>query len=336
MDRRTVLKNIALSASAFLLPRSVRAAMLDTVSESTIQYGWYDDQESLKSFVRRHRYPFVAQQNQAIKGTGKGKSAFLHLAFERVTGKSYVPHRQGAPDCVSQAAALGVDFLSAVQIVLKRMPQRWITKAATEPIYGGSRVEIGNPRGPGSTGHWAAEWLVKYGVLLRQPYPGDFDFTVYDAKKAIEMGKTGCPDALEPIAKLHPVKETAICTSYADLCDLIYNGSPVMVCSNVGFGPTGRGALRRDSQGFLTRKRGGWSHAMLFAGYDDEFERPGALCFNSWGDEWITGPTRGPQPPSTFWIDANTVDSMLRAGDSFAFSAYVGFPRVNISPYVLH
>lgn len=51
---------------------------------------------------------------------------------------------------------------------------------------------------------------------------------------------------------------------------------------------------------------------------------------------WINGPTRGPQPPSTFWIDANTVDSMLRQGDSFAFSSYVGFPRVVIPPFILY
>ncbi len=75
---------------------------------------------------------------------------------------------------------------------------------------------------------------------------------------------------------------------------------------------------------------------MLFAGYDDEYKRPGALCFNSWGTSWIKGQTRGPQPEGTFWIDAGTVDAMLRQGDSFAYSAYVGFPRVNIPPYVLY
>ena len=251
-------------------------------------------------------------------------------------GSPFVPHNQGAPDCVSQAAALGVDVLGAVQIVTKRMPQRWSGKVATEPIYGGSRVEVGgfDGLGGGSTGHWAAEWLARYGVLLRQEYPGGHDYTTYSAAKAVELGRSGCPDALEPIAKLHPIKKTAICTSYEDLCDLIYNGAPVVVCSNVGFGST-RSRLRRDSQGFLTRKRAPWNHAMLFPAYDDEFERRGALCFNSWGEEWIYGPTRGPQPAGTFWIDANTVTAMLRQGDSFAYSSYVGFPRVNIPPYIL-
>jgi hypothetical protein len=75
---------------------------------------------------------------------------------------------------------------------------------------------------------------------------------------------------------------------------------------------------------------------MLFGAYDDAYRRKGALCFNSWGEGYINGPTRGPQPTSTFWVDANTVDAMLRQGDSFAFSAYVGIPRVVIPPFILY
>lgn len=237
-------------------------------------------------------------------------------------------------NCVSQAAGLGVDFLSAVQIAVKHRPQRWVAKAATEPIYGGSRVEIGNyTKGAGSTGHWTAEWLSQYGVLLRKKYPGGYDFTIYNPALAKQYGREGCPDPLEPLAKLHPVKDVAICTSYADMCDSIYNGCPVMVCSNVGFG---NGSDELDSEGFLTRKARPWYHAMLFGGYDDEYRRPGALCFNSWGKDAVYGSTRGPQPPGSFWVDASTVDAMLRQGDSFAFSGFVGFPRVVIPPYIFY
>jgi len=326
MDRRAALKIIA-AAAVFPTP-PVYAA-------SNTMFGWAYNKHSIEKYIRNHRYPYFSQQNELIKGTGKGKKAFLHKAFERVSGGKFTPHHQKAPDCVSQAAALAVDFLSSVQIA-RGEPQRWVNKAATEPIYGGSRVEIGDYRGMGggSTGHWAAEWMVSYGILLRQEYPGH-DFTKYDAKKAIKLGREGCPDELEPIAKLHPIKKAAICTSYSDMCDAIYNGSPVMVCSNVGFGDSSDEWVR-DSEGFLTRKRRPWYHAMLFGGYDDSYERPGALCFNSWGSKWVSGPTRGPQPPGSFWIDAKTVDNMLSQGDSFAFSAFKGFPRVVIPDYILH
>jgi hypothetical protein len=256
--------------------------------------------------------------------------------LEAVTGRKYVPRDQGGYDCVGCAAALGVDILAATQVVSQQLdyPERWTTHAASEPIYGGSRVEIGGTRRQsiGSTGHWAAQWLTEYGVLHRQKYPGH-DLTKYDTAKAAKWGREGVPDGLEAIAKQHPVTKTAICTSYGDLRDLIFNGSPVMVCSNVGFG--GKAGVR-DSQGFLRRRLKPWPHAMLFAGFDDTHRRPGALCFNSWGDNWITGPTRGNQPKSTFWVDASTVTSMLSQGDSIAFSAYDGFERIDVPNYILH
>jgi hypothetical protein len=334
MDRRTALKSItaglAASTGGFFITERAEAFQL-----SGNNFGWRPNRRSLENFIRKNRYPYISQQNREIKGTGEGKKAFLHLALERVMGREFVPHDQGAPDCVSQASALGVDILSAVQVAVKRYPQRWVGKTASEPIYGGSRIEVGGYRGMGggSTGHWAAEWLTSYGTLLRQKYPGGYDFSVYDAEKAVEYGYDGCPDPLEPLTKLHPVKKTAICNSWSNLRDCLYNGKPVMVCSNVGFGSNG--VCVRDSEGFLTRKRSPWYHAMLFAGFDDEYRRPGALCFNSWGYSWIEGPTRGPQPAGTFWVDADTVDAMLRQGDSFAFSAYVGFPRLVIPPYIL-
>lgn len=332
MDRRKALKSIAMAASGLYIPfwrHSTFASM-----QHSGRYGWNKEPESLANFIYTHKNPYITQQNEEIKGTGKGKKAFLHIALERAMGTKFVSHDQGAPDCVSHAAALAVDTVSAVQIILQRKPYKWTEVAATEPIYGGSRVEIGGETGSGggSTGHWAAEWLSRFGVLTRKKYPGGYDFTYYDPNKAVEYGTKGCPDSIEPIAKLHPVKNTAICTSYSDLRDCIYNGIPVMVCSDVGFG---NGVCRRDSEGFLNRSRSPWYHAMLFWGYDDEYQRAGALCQNSWGANWIHGPTRGPQPEGSFWIDANTVDSMLRQGDSFAFSGFQGFPRVIIPPYIL-
>ena len=315
--------------------------MLPSVAEAahyqSQHFGYFRNDLSLRDFIRRHNNPYVSQQDINIRGTGKGKVVFMHKALERVTGRAVAPLDQGAPDCVSMAYARGTDVLNAVQIILKRMPFKWGGFAATEPIYGGSRVEVGGYSGGygGSTGHWAAEWISRYGILLRQKYPGGYDFTTYSGNKANRYGREGCPDPLEPLTKLHPIKTTAICRSYSECCDSIANGHPVIVCSNVGFGNT-RSPLRRDSEGFLTRNRGKWKHAMLFCGFDDKYHRKGVLCFNSWGDKWVYGPARHDQPLGTFWIDASTVDSMLRQGDSFAISAYVGLPRMIIPPYILH
>jgi len=273
-----MLKGMVATASGLLLPKTtVRAS-----NSLYTRFGWHPDEKSLRDFIRRNKYPFFSQLNQEIKGTGEGKAVYLHKALARVTGHPVEPLDQQAPDCVSMAYARGVDILTAVQIVIDRRPQRWEGFAATEPIYGGSRVEIGGETGPGggSTGHWAAEWISRYGILLRKKYPGGYDFTTYDPEKAIEYGSEGCPDPLEPLTKLHPVKRATICSSYSELRDSIANGYPVIVCSDVGFG---NGNCTRDKDGFLTRKRMPWYHAMLFGAYDDKFHRPGALCFNSWG-----------------------------------------------------
>lgn len=340
MDRRNALKTFAATVSGLFLPKVVKAAQ-NTPGGSKIfnpagnRFGWSPNRASLEDFIRRHANPYVSQQNKEIKGDGTGRIVLLHKALERATGQKFEPHNQGAPDCVSHGFALGVDILTAVQIVLKRLPQRWAGYAATEPIYGGSRIEIGGytGRGGGSTGHWGAEWISRYGILLRQKYPGGFDLSEYDSKKAVEWGYEGCPDPLEPLTKLHPVKTVALCKSYQECIDCIANGWPVVVCSNVGFG---NGKCKRDSEGFLTRKRAPWWHCMLFAGFDDAYRRPGCLCFNSWGWDWVYGPTRHDQPGGTFWVDAKTVDAMLRQGDSFALSAYVGYPKLDLPPYILY
>ena len=331
MDRRAALKGLAAAVTSGLWVPTYLYAQ-DT---NNMYFGWDEDPESLAAFVERYDKPFVTQHSEAIQGTGKDQKAFLHFALEKASGRKYKPHKQGAPDCVAQAAGLGVDILSAVQIVVKKQPQIWEHKTAIEPIYGGSRVEIGGQGGKrsiGSRGHWTIEWLSRYGVLFRKEYPGGYDFTNYSAKKSQQYGRQGCPDPLESFAKLHPIKKPFICRSYSELRDCIYNGYPVIVCSNVGFG---KPRCRRDNEGFLTRKRNPWRHAMLFAGYDDTYRRPGALCFNSWGHNWVSGPTRGPQPGGTFWVDASTVTAMLKQGDSFALSSYVGLPKVTIPPYIL-
>ena len=51
------------------------------------------------------------------------------------------------------------------------------------------------------------------------------------------------------------------------------------------------------------------------------------LFINSWGTEWVEGPTRLDQPVGSFWADAEVIDSMLSYEDSFALSNYIGYPR---------
>lgn len=277
--------------------------------------------------------PSPELNTQHIAGSGRGKIALLYKAYEHLLCKPLAPHEQAIGDCVSHAYGLGVDILTMTQIAAGAR-ERWVGEAATEMIYGGGRVEVaGGPLrwSDGMMGSWAANWLRKFGNLVRKEYVlGDerFDLRTYSGKAAKNYGRYGVPDILEPVAKEHPVKTTALVKTWSDLCDVICNGFPVAVCSNQGFNST------RDAEGFL-KPQGSWAHGMCIIGVDDT-KRPGALIQNSWGIHWVSGPTRYGQPVGSFWADANVIERMLAMEDSFALSNYTGFPRVQLPDYILH
>ena len=327
MNRREALKVIATTGFAGL------AGTAHAGSKQHLFTGWEYSATARRAFIRRNKYPFFSQLSHRIAGDSDGKIVMLNPFFEQALGRRSEPHDQGLGDCVSHAFALGIDYLTAVQVYKDKTPERWIAECATEPIYGGARVEIGEGVlwGDGATGFWAAEWLITYGALLRQKYPG-FDFTKYDPAVAKEFGKDGCPDSLEPIAKLHPIKTASLVNDFDSLCDALANGYPCTLCSDVGFGMTSASWVR-DSQGFLKR-RGQWGHAMLAVGFDKKSTRKGACIVNSWGN-WVKGPTQHGQPKGSFWCDKSTVDAILRQGDSHALSQYVGYPHVDIPDYTI-
>lgn len=329
MNRRDALKHMLAAGSGLILPAGVSAAR---TAPRMLYGGWIHSPAARRAFIRNHRYPYFSQLSRSVKGSSEGRVIMLHPFMEQATGHETIPHSQGIGDCVSHAFALGVDILTSTQAFMQKKPERWVAECATEPLYGGSRVEIGGGGiiGDGSVGHWAAEWLIRYGALLRQQYPGGHDFTTYSPTLASRYGDEGCPDELEIIAKLHPVRTIALVRNFNELCDAVANGFPVTVCSSVGFGMTSA-AWVRDSQGFLKR-RGMWGHAMLAIGCDRKSKRRGACIQNSWGD-WVRGPTRHGQPRGSFWCDEYTINAMLAQGDSHALSSYVGYPRIDIPDY---
>jgi len=285
-----------------------------------------------RRFLARYKRPYFSQWDERIKGTGTGKVIMLHPFLEKMKGHPLIPRKQGeVGTCVGVSFASGVDILTATQALMMGKPERFIADAASEIIYAGSRVECGagpNQRGDGSVGSWAADWLMKYGVILRQVY-GNYDFTVYDPKKARSLGRTGCPDDLEEVAKEHPVRTAALVRSYQEVIDAIANGYPVAMCSDLGFGSSDRYWVR-DSEGFLKRTPWDpWMHAMLLIGFDDAYSRKGVCCWNSWGDVH-SGPKRHNQPDGSFWIEKKDIEYGMKSEDSYALSCYVGYPRVDV------
>jgi hypothetical protein len=268
------------------------------------------------------KHPVFGVAAAPIRDSGKGKVVLLHKALIQVMGRFPV-HEQTIGDCVSHGWGLGIDVLKAVQIAAGAR-EEFTGETATEIVYAASRVEVGGGRlgnGDGSIGAWAAQAVSEtVGTLVRGKY-GDLDLTEYSGATAKKLGRRGAgvPDDLEPQAREHPVKTTSLVRTYEELRDAIANGYPVPPCSNRGF------ASRRDEKGFA-KPSGSWAHCMLFLAVDDEDGRPGVLCQNSWGDNWISGPKRHDQPDGSFWVDADVAERMLAEQDSFAMSGYVGFP----------
>jgi hypothetical protein len=343
MNRRDALKLMAgtagglVTGGGLLKPAYAAGMPLDLFADSDkpLLTGWISDTAARQRFVENNRYPFLRSHMGQIKGTGKGKKVLLYKLFEQVTGRPLVPHYQTIGDCVSHAYGLGVDVLTAVRILMYNKSEQWVAKSATELIYAGSRIEVGGGRigGDGSIGVWAAEFIRKWGVLLRQSYlNGAYDYTTYSGQLARALGRrgVGVPDSLEPLCKLHPLKTCALVNSWEECRDAVANGYPVTMCSNIGF------TSKRDRDGFLRRGRQPWYHAMAILGVDDEYRRPGALIQNSWGgDTWVSGPKRHEQPDGSFWCDAATIDAAMKQGDSIALSGYVGYPRVDIPDYII-
>lgn len=339
MHRRDMLKKVLQTSGAFFaggllgsqyrhtggVPKGLQANTMQP-----LQCGWVDDPVARQSFIESQEKAYLGQQNQAIHGSGEGKVVLLHKLYENVINGPLVPHFQEIGDCVAHGFGLGVDVLTAVRMLMFGQPERWITKAATEIIYAGSRVEVGGGgiRGDGSMGTWAAEFIRNWGVLLRRAYlDGAYDYTDYSGSLSRKLGRSGVPNALEPLCREHPVKTCALVQSWEECRDAVANGYPVVMCSNTGFTTT------RDRDGFLRRTRRPWFHAMLIHGIDDSSRRPGGLVQNSWGENWVDGPTRHDQPAGSFWADARTIDRAMKQGDSIALSGYVGYPRVEIPNY---
>lgn len=297
-------------------------------------FGYTPDPEATRAFLGTLPRPFLPQAGpDLLKRATEDKPVLLYRALY----EAYAAHHGGAPwqvgvqrigDCVAWGWAHAADVHLAVRWKLGETAE-W-RAAATEAIYGGSRVEArcgdDSCRGgwsDGSYGGAAAKWTKNWGIVFRQPYDGfEFDLTQYDRGRAKQWGNYGCGGQgdggrLDAIAKEHGL-EVALVQSFEEAAAAIAAGYPVPVCSGRGF------SSQRDVQGFC-RPAGSWSHCMCFIGV--RYDRPGLLCLNSWGPDWVDGP-KWPedQPDGSFWVDADVATGMLRGGDSFAVSGYRGFP----------
>lgn len=284
--------------------------------------GWVFDAEAVATNLDQAKTLHFANTDAGRAVTGD-EDRFLFRAVRKVAGlepSKYPNINQGdVGSCVGAGTKHGADVCQATSI-LSGNRATWKPVSA-EVIYAGSRVEIGGGRlrGDGSLGRWAMDFLRKYGLVPMEKI-GQHDLTTYSADRARSWGRTGVPDDLEPLAREHPIKNTALVKSWTDVLRAIEQDYPVVVCSDQGF------SMTRDKDGFCS-PRGSWAHCMVIIGVRGG-QRPGGFILNSWGDRAHTGPVWPEDaPPAGFWADASVIDRMVRQGDSFALSDVQGFPK---------
>lgn len=278
----------------------------------------------------------VAHAN-GLTGTGEGRLVIPYVfALEYYPGSLPGPGQE-VGDCVSWGSK-NAGFITFCCDIKSGKPdeETGIVEGAPfippEGILQGAMSPEGIYWYRGYDGHgWQCEKAAQVvcqdsALWIRQPYPElELDLTKYSGKLASKYGQRKPPEEFTQTGRKHLIRTSTRVKTAEEARDFIANGYGILSCGSEGFSST------RDENGVSSRK-GSWSHAMAFIGFDDREETkrryngPLVLVQNSWG-KWNRGSRRilGTDidiPEGSFWAKWSDVSrrSML------AFSGANGWP----------
>jgi hypothetical protein len=294
--------------------------------------------EQLLSELRWKDFAAAASEF-GLEESGKGKLSLPYACCLRLEPDSLPGPPQPTGDCVSRGTANACWGTMACEIIAGKpdpitgkvegypgVPQPNQQVIATEPIYG-MRGHGGQGASCSRLAKAVSDWG---GILLRQPYPElDIDLTKYQAMIGHRWGgRGGTPKKILEEGKKHQIRTVTYIRDIEQARDALANGYCLNCCSGLGFSNT------RNEHG-VSGRRGSWAHAMAWMGVDDtpwahkHYGGPLFLILNSWA-RWNRGPRRHNQPHGSFWVTHKDAASIIRAGGSFAFSGFNGFPAQEI------
>ena len=237
---------------------------------------------------------------------------FWHKALNGGEPKLYA---QLIGDCTANATKNCINTLQCVQMCVNGTTEGY-REVHPSYIYGIERVQIGGGqlgRQDGGVGLWCSQGTQKYGVLAMDE-PG---VPAYTASLAQQWGATGPPQKWIDIATKNLVKQTTQINSWDECCDaIIHMAAQVSVCSNIGF----EMMPRADGYHYPGPT---WSHNMSIIMCDKKSGY--GLVQNNWGDvhghlkDFDTGE---PIPYGMLRVHAETIDQMLKQGDSWAYNSF--------------
>jgi hypothetical protein len=279
------------------------------------------DEEDVKKLLGELPMPIFGAAAYDLSGDGSGKISLPFKSLLKFDPGFGPAERQTTGDCVSHSTRNAVDITRAVEIDIKKEPESFEARSATEAIY-----QSRGHRGQGMSCSGAARYVNQSGgILLRKNY-GKIDLSVYNG--SIGANHRIPNDIYSTEAKKHQVKTISLISTVAEARDALANGYAISVCSGQGF------SSRRDKNG-IAAASGSWAHAMAWIGCDDSRQIYNETLFlvqNSWG-LWNSGPKRLDQPDGSFWIRESVARSMLAGRGSWVFSNVNGFPARKLPDY---
>jgi hypothetical protein len=306
-------------------------------------YGYVPNPQGVAEFIAELDQPLFRQAGAEAMAKATGKDTFLYRAMQKAHqaryGSQFIVGRQLNGSCVAWGAMHAVFCAESVSWEIGELPEPPLLPA-TEPLYGGSRVEArrSNPDGydgsspvggwsDGSFGAAAARWLRDWGVVYRKPYEGIFDYTTYNATReksegAYGAGGQGDNYRIDRIAKKHPCKHVVKVSTWDELAAALESGYPCTVASSQGFASVANRGIAEAS--------GTWHHQMMICGIVHQKNgNPADLAciLNSWGPRWIRyddGKFPSDLPDGAFWARRDVVERMIK-GDTWAIGGVAGF-----------
>lgn len=286
---------------------------------SSMHFGWAGERQAANEWDRlASMFPIFSLAPMA--GQYAGRTGRLWEIVRQVLGTDTLNYPQKTGDCVSFGAKNAIEYVACVE---RFQGDREEIRPIFPPfLYATGRVLIGQNRlrgQAGSLGSWMARAVVEHGVL-RSDFPG---VPAYSGRLADRWGDGADFEQFLSEGRQHPVLSAARISRWDELVAAIINGYPCTIASNAGF------QMRPGRDGYHERQ-GTWPHQMCVVGISDDPRRPWAGVLNSWGDahgRLRDFETDEPWPVGTLRVRREAIEQMLRSGECFAYSQFVGFPE---------
>lgn len=279
-----------------------------------------------------------------LTGSGAGQLVVPYLNLLHLFPGSLPGPAQQCGDCVSHSTKNACLLTMSCDIVSNR-PDETTGKVEGPPELPGEGIRQGvlsseaiywyrGYNGDGWSCQSAAHVATSKSALWpRKEYADlEIDLTHYSGGNAHRYGSHAPPESFTRAGQQHLIRTATELTGFEQVRDFLANGYGVSSCGGEGW------SSQRNEDG-VSRRQGGWSHAMAIFGADDrdavkqKYGEPLVLIQNSWGS-WNSGPrtilgTNLQIPEGSFW----TRWSEARNRYFVAFSGANGWPRKPLPPY---